>query len=98
MFTTEHSIAVKTKNQTKNRDFDAGMSLAKNRTVMKRRFTYREFTLFVGIVVALIVVFTLFRMQTSEHTSQSSTVFQFPKITFVEKGIFKKVIASVLFE
>jgi hypothetical protein len=68
MFTVEQHIVPNFKNQTKNKVLENGMRLAKAKSV-KLRFTYREFTLIVGVLVALIVVFTFWYKQNPQAAS-----------------------------
>jgi hypothetical protein len=68
MFATEQYTIQGFKNRTKKAVFETGMRFA-NRKTVKRRFTYKELTLIVGIVVALIVAFTVFLQSPSAQSS-----------------------------
>jgi len=94
MYATERSLRIKPNNQTKKLVFGAGTAFVKKSSV-KRRFTYREFTLLIGIVMALIVMFTLFRMKTSERTANRPVNFALPQITVVTESLLKEVVAKI---
>jgi hypothetical protein len=57
-----HLQHTQSQKRAKNGDFITGTSLVKPHTV-NQRFTYRELTLIIGIIVALIVVVTLWMNQ-----------------------------------
>jgi hypothetical protein len=81
MFATEQYTIQGFKNRTKKAVFETGMSLA-NRKAVKRRFTYRELTLIVGVVVALIVAFTLFLQSPSAQSSYNESLrLNLPNLT-----------------
>jgi hypothetical protein len=50
-----------------------GMTLAKPKQMIKR-FTYKEFTLLLGVIVALIIVFALWIRQPSKSFSRTTKV------------------------
>jgi hypothetical protein len=58
MFNNEHHNAKKSKNQARKGFFGTGTALAGRGTV-NRRITYKELTLLAGVIVALIIVFTV---------------------------------------
>lgn len=58
MFNNEHHNAKKFKNQARKGFFRTGTALAGRGTV-NRRITYKELTLLAGVIVALIIVFTV---------------------------------------
>jgi hypothetical protein len=58
MFIIEQHIDHNIAKNTRKRVFTLGMPLAKRSTV-KRKFTYKEFTLVLGVFVALLVAITL---------------------------------------
>ena len=58
MSTYERYIAHYHKNKALNGFFRAGMALAKSKTV-NRRFTYKELSIILGILVAVLVVLVL---------------------------------------
>ncbi len=70
--------------------FNIGTTLGKRSTV-NRKFTYREFTLILGIVVALLVVFMLWFTQ--DTVASESIVSRLPKIpdaTLFTTELFRK--------
>ncbi len=95
MFATEQPIASNVKNQTKNQLLSTGTRLAKRHSV-KKRFTYRELTLLVGIIVAAIVLFTFLSRQSSALSDLTSDFL--PKfISPIKTGLIKEVILDILF-
>ena len=58
MSTYERYIAQYHKNKALNGFFRAGMTLAKSKNV-NRRFTYKELSIILGILVAILVVITM---------------------------------------
>jgi len=60
----EHPNPVESQNQAKNGVFVTGMSLVKG-CLVNVRFTHRELTLVIGIIVALIVAVTLWMNHTT---------------------------------
>jgi hypothetical protein len=99
MFASEQHIALQIKDQTKKRLFISGTPLAKGNGV-QRRFTYRELTLLIGIIVALaiIVLFTIMNRQSPEL---SSYINQHPKLlssfVTVADSFVEKVMTEILF-
>jgi hypothetical protein len=71
MFTTEQNITKTSVKSSKKRFFETGMPLAK-RVAVKHRVTYKEVTLILGILVALLVVFTLWIVEPSANGQPSS--------------------------
>jgi len=75
--------------------FNIGTTLGKRNTV-NRKFTYRELTLIVGIVVALLVVLMLWFTQ--DMVTGESIVNRLPKIpdtTFFTTELFRKAFALI---
>jgi hypothetical protein len=58
MFKSGQDQAINPKNRHKTEILKYGMTLVKKHS-MKQRFTYKELTLILGIVVALLVAFSL---------------------------------------
>src|SRR5689334_8413237 len=56
----------------KNRTFDSWHDLRKPISAMKAKFTYKEFTLLAGIVVALIIVLALWLRPVTADSSDVS--------------------------
>ncbi len=52
-----------------------GTALAKPQNMIKR-FTYKEFTLLLGIIVALIIIFALWIRQPSKSFSRTTKVLE----------------------
>jgi hypothetical protein len=75
MFIHEQPISQNRLNRSKRQVLGLGMAFVKPQTV-KRNFTYKEYTLIAGVLVALIIVFTLwFRQEPikeSPHTLKSN--------------------------
>lgn len=99
MFASEQHTVPHIKDQTKKRFFTSGTPLAKGNGV-QRRFTYRELTLVIGIIVAvaIIILFTIMNRQSPEL---SSYIIQQPKllpsfVTTVDSFI-EKVMTVILF-
>ena len=66
MFITEQYINHKLVMGSGKREFRSGMPLAKNRNV-KRKFTYKELTLVLGVFVAIMIAITLWS-QRGDHS------------------------------
>lgn len=68
-----------------------GMPFANGEITMKKRFTYRELTLVVGIVVALIVIFTLWLRQPvnafTRNDDPRTSLFYNLKRSFTQKKV-----------
>jgi len=58
MFIIEQYIDHKLIKKSRKRDFRPGMPIAGSR-IVKRKFTYKEFTLVLGVCVAMIIAITL---------------------------------------
>lgn len=94
MFTIEQSIRPKLKNQTRNDLWKPGMALAKQKPV-KGRFSYKELTVILGIVVALLVVLTLWIGQQTEEQSVENMI-SLPEISFPSTETVKKTMTEVV--
>ena len=66
MFKTEQNISKNPKNRAEKAVLLNGMALA-NKVIVKKGITYKELTLILGIVVALVVAL-IFAKSTSEET------------------------------
>lgn len=73
MFITEQHIAQKPAGKSRNRYFSPGMPLATRRDV-KQKFTYKEFTLVLGIFVAMIIAITLWFNVGGDHTTGTTFI------------------------
>ena len=58
MFIIEQHIDLNRVKKSRKRDFRPGMPIASPR-IVKRKFTYKEFTLVLGVCVAMIIAITL---------------------------------------
>jgi hypothetical protein len=83
MFTIEQNISQNLKNKAKNALFQPGTTLAKPMRV-RPNFTYKEFTLVLGIVVAIMVAITLWTRQPTEGSASEVTVV--PAISLPKSG------------
>lgn len=72
MFTTEQYFSRNTIKRGKNPVYRAGTGLEQGPD-MKYRVTHREFSLLIGIAVAIIVIFTLWLKQKPAEADPSST-------------------------
>jgi hypothetical protein len=94
MFTIEQHIEHKAAKRSRNAYFRPGMPLA-NRRDVKRKFTYKEFTLVLGIFVALIVAVTLWLNRGgNEH---SNNILPTSEIIIPSIHSIVKIVASVRF-
>lgn len=59
---------------------------------MIKRFTYKELTLLLGILVALIVIFTLWIRQPANAISRTSKVPGFSRLYSIKKNILKRYV------
>jgi hypothetical protein len=80
--------------KSKKNSLNAGMALAKGERVIKK-FTYKELTIIIGIIVALVIVFAVWANQ--EVSSESFGSSKKTKIeTPLENEFAEKVMAKVL--
>lgn len=97
MFAIERYHFKKPKIQAKRMDFQVGMTFEKPK-IVKRRFTYREFTLLVGILVALIVAITFAIGQDAFQQVIHSTFMENPQLSSPLTGSkVKEAIMEVIF-
>jgi hypothetical protein len=78
----------KTNNQTKNSKEQTGIALAYGDITVKPRITYREVTLIIGIMVAIIVVFTVWLKQkpANLNSSEAITPWASKKVVVTDKA------------
>jgi hypothetical protein len=81
MFKIEQHITHALSNSSKKAGFQNGTSFAK-KAVVKQKVTYKEITLVIGILVALLVAFTLWVQSPAEQSAIQS--ISLPQITFPE--------------
>lgn len=90
----EHLPLIKSHNRAKNGDFVTGMSLVKG-NVVNLRFTHKELTLVIGIIVALIVALTLWI-----NLSDTNTLLGIKKSDLISThltGEFRKSVLKLRF-
>jgi hypothetical protein len=73
MFITEQYINHKAVRSSGKRDFRTGMPLA-NRSSVKRKFTYKELTLVLGVFVAVIIAITFWSQRGDNDHSKNSFI------------------------
>jgi hypothetical protein len=99
MFTHEQPISQNRLNRSKRRVLGLGMAFVKPQTV-KRNFTYKEYTLIAGVLVALIIVFTLwFRQEPvkeSPHTLKSNKA-KTMSLPEAAKSLVRRAITEIRF-
>jgi len=96
MFKAVQSVARRSKTEPKKAVFNIGTTLEKRNTV-NRKFTYRELTLILGIVVALLVVFMLWFTQDAVMSESIGTRLpKIPDATFFTTEFFRKASALIL--
>lgn len=99
MFASEQHNVLHIKDQTKKRFFTSGTPLAKSKGVQKR-FTYRELTLLIGIIVALAII-VLFAFMNQQSSELSSYINQQPKLlpsfVTIADSFIEKVMTEILF-
>ncbi len=80
--------------KSKKGSLNAGMAFAKGERMI-RKFTYKEFTIIIGIIVALVIVFAVWSKNEVNCESFGPSVK--PKIEAPSaNGFAKKVIAQIL--
>lgn len=94
MFTTEQSICPGVRNQARNGLWKPGTQFVSRKPV-KRHFSYKEVTVILGIVVALIVVITLWIGQPAEQHPVES-IITLPHVPFPDAWTVKKTMTEVL--
>jgi hypothetical protein len=99
MFTHEQPILQNRLNRSKRQVLGLGMAFVKPKTV-KRNFTYKEYTLIAGVLVALIIVFTLwFRqepLKESPHTLKSNKA-KTMSLPEAAKSLVRRAITEIRF-
>jgi len=93
MFITEQHIRQNHYNRGGKALFEAGTSLVKSKNV-KTRFTYREFTLVLGVFVALIIAITLWSHREADQNTEQKTTTSNKAIPALQL-LVKKTISSV---
>ena len=73
MFITEQYIDHKAVIKSRKRDFRPGMPLANGRNV-KRKFTYKELTLVLGVFVAMIIAITFWSQKGDDRHSNNTLI------------------------
>jgi hypothetical protein len=91
MSTYERYIAHYHKNKPLNGFFRAGMALAKSKNV-NRRFTYKELSIILGILVAVLVVLVLAMPVVPSH----AVGFSFPEKPALGQTVLR-VVLDILF-
>jgi hypothetical protein len=96
MFTHEQSISQNRLIHSKKQVLGLGMAFVKP-TSVKRHFTYKEYTLIAGVLVALIIVFTLWLRQEpvkeSPHTLKPKTM----SLPEAAKSLVRRAVAEIHF-
>jgi hypothetical protein len=93
MFITEQHIDHNIVKKSRKRDFRPGMPMAKPR-IVKRKFTYKEFTLVLGVCVAMIIAITLWVHKADDQHTYNRLIPQAEKLipainTFVKSVFFR---------
>ena len=97
MYTIEQHELKKAKNQAKKRVTRVGMTLEES-TAMKRKFTYRELTLLIGILVAVIIATTVLMGQATDQQVFLNNHYQLPGLSFpTEGGSIKETFIQAIF-
>jgi len=95
MFTSVQLYQQKIDLKAKKGTLNAGMALAKGERMIKR-FTYKELTIIIGIIVALVIVFAFFWSNENAVGESFSPTIK-PKIETSSIGNFsKKVMTQIL--
>lgn len=93
MFISEQHAKSEVHKKARKGPFKAGMAFA-NPEDVKQRFTYKEFTLVIGVLVAVIIVFTLWMKQLdsgegTEHPEPVSELTLLPVKEVLLKSVLK---------
>jgi len=91
MFITEQYINHKAVTRSGKRDFRTGMPLANRRNV-KRKFTYKELTLVLGVFVALIIAITLWSQRENGHHSKNTLMPTAERVVPAINSLLKSVV------
>ncbi|MFZ6012949.1 MAG: hypothetical protein ACOYXT_21575 [Bacteroidota bacterium] len=97
MFTSGQYIGQKLQNQPLKAVFQHGTALAR-RKIVKRRFTYKELTLVLGIVVALLIVFTWWFKNPAvpaQNTGDNHRTLPVITLPTVAKGLVKSALEII---
>jgi hypothetical protein len=81
MFKTEQHIVQTFRNSSKKARFQNGTTFAK-KAIVKQKITYKEITLVIGILVAMLVALTLWVQSPAEQSAIQS--ISLPQLTFPE--------------
>jgi hypothetical protein len=95
MFTTEQSIRKTLRIPSGKAIFRSGMPLAKGDS-MKKRFTYKEFSLLLGIVVALLIAVTLWAGKPADSTSVDFLRIPMPSLPTIARNLVEAAIGRLL--
>ena len=91
MFIIEQYIDHKLIKKSRKRDFRPGMPIAGSR-IVKRKFTYKEFTLVLGVCVAMIIAITLWVNKGDDQHTYNRLIPQaekfIPAINTFMKSVF----------
>jgi hypothetical protein len=93
MFISEQHIDKHVAKKSRKRDFRPGMPMASPR-IVKRKFTYKEFTLVLGVCVAMIIAITLWVNKGNDQHTNNRLIPQAEKFipainTFVKSVLFR---------
>jgi hypothetical protein len=94
MFTSVQYHPQKANLEAKNGALKAGMALAKGERMIKR-FTYKELTIIIGIIVALVIVFAFW--STSNVSGESLSPSITPKVETSSIDTFTKRVMTQIF-
>jgi len=96
MFVNEQHIATHLKRNARNAGISPGTLLA-SRKYVHRKFTYKEFTLIIGVCVALIVALTVWGSQKKLRTSNSDLGSSRPTVSKVIYEIIGTTVSAISF-
>ena len=91
MFIIEQHIDHNTVKKGRKRDFRSGMPMASPRNV-KRKFTYKEFTLVLGVCVAMIIAVTVWVHQDSDRRTYIQIIPRAEKVIPAINSLVKVVL------
>lgn len=95
MFRSVQPLEQKSNLNANKGPFNAGMALAKGEGMIKR-FTYKELTIIIGIIVAMVIVFAFF-WSSNDAVGESFSPVVKPKVeTSSVNNFAKKVMTQVL--
>ena len=93
MFITEQHIDHNIVKKSRKRDFRPGMPMASPR-IVKRKFTYKEFTLVLGVCVAMIIAITFWAHNGDDQHTYNRFI---PKVERVIPAI-NSLVKSVFYQ